>query len=264
MSEPTLRRYTCGSTRFRLSRIFKTASNDVRIFPSAVYLYRHPSGARVLFDTGYAPSMDGTGLAGALYQRVLPPDVPQEATIDRRLAADGLTPGDIAHVVISHAHPDHIGGARYFPGSTFIISRGQIDALRKSSLFEVVFPELLPEGFSESSLRILDESDLGAEAPRGLTGFDLFGDGGFVVVPLPGHARGHLGALVEGNVLLGADATWGREFLESFDDMRALPRAISHDLAGAKATAQLLLALERDGVRLVFSHDDESEDVLIP
>lgn len=263
MSEPTLRRYSCGSTRFRLSRIFKGAPGEERVFPAGVYLYRHASGERVLFDAGYAPSMRGTGLAGAVYQRLLPPNVPPDATIDRRLAADGLAPDDIRRVVISHAHPDHVGGARYFPRARFVISRGQADVLLRGAPRKGVFAGLLPKWFDESSLHILEERDLERAAPKGLTGFDMFGDGRFVVVPLPGHADGHVGALVEGRVLLAADAAWGRDFLESFDDMRVLPRAISDDIGGSRATAQRLLDLERGGVRLVFSHDTAQDDVLI-
>ncbi|MGB4779731.1 MBL fold metallo-hydrolase [Microbacterium sp.] len=262
MTEPRLRRYACGSTRFRLSLLFKGAPVEPHVFPSSVFLYRHPSGRRVLFDTGYAPTMKGLGWASAIYRRLLPPDVSPEATIDRRLAADGLRPEDIDDVIISHAHPDHIGGIRYFPDATFVISRNQLDALARTDLRSGIIPAVLPDWFDSARLRVLDRDDLSGPAPGGLTGFDLFEDGRFVILDLPGHARGHLGALVEGTVLLAADAAWGRDQLEAFDRMRALPRTISHDFSETQATAQLLLALESSGIRLVFSHD-ESPSVLL-
>ncbi len=264
MAETVLRGYICGQTRFRLSQVFRGASREVRIFPSAVFLYRHPSGALVLFDTGYPPSMAGAGLKGAIYDRVLPSRVGEEETVDRRLRADGVAPDDVQFVILSHLHPDHIGGVRHFPRATFVLGGAQAEALEKSRLTEVVFPGLLPDWFGSAPKRILDSADLATAQRRGIAGHDLFGDGRLLVVPLPGHSRGHLGALVEDRVLLAGDAAWGREFLEGFDDLRPLPRLIGHDLAGSRETARRLLALESAGVELVFSHDLDTDRVFLP
>ena len=97
MSEhgPALQVFACGETSFPLSRVFRGGSPARRTFPSAVFLYTHPSGRRVLFDTGYPPTLRGTGAVGALYRRILPARVGPGDTIDRRLAEVGLAPADI-------------------------------------------------------------------------------------------------------------------------------------------------------------------------
>ena len=66
MSEhgPALQVFACGETSFPLSRVFRGGSPARRTFPSAAFLYTHPSGRRVLFDTGYPPTLRGTGAVG--------------------------------------------------------------------------------------------------------------------------------------------------------------------------------------------------------
>lgn len=98
----------------------------------------------------------------------------------------------------------------------------------------------------------------------GMSGFDVFGDGRFVVTPLPGHALGHLGALVEGRVLLAGDAAWGRDVLTWSDRLRPLPRLISDDPEAHHATSQRLERLEAAGITLCFSHDAYPSRVLLP
>lgn len=262
MAEPTLRVLECGSTSFPLSRVFRGEGLPRRTFPSAAFLYTHPSGRRVLVDTGYPPTLRGTGPIGALYRRLLPADVGPGETVDRRLREEGLAPEDIDVVVLSHLHPDHVGGLRWFPHATLVVSEGQLETLRRARITEGVFAGLIPPWFPRARRIVVDEQP--AVAVHGVSGFDLFGDGRFVVTPLPGHARGHLGALVEGRVLLAGDAAWGRAFLDWSDRMRPLPRLISDDPQAHHLTSLRLLELEAAGVRLCFSHDDHPSRVLLP
>lgn len=260
-AEPVLRVFECGDTTFPLSRVFRGEGLPRRTFPSAVFLYTHPSGRRVLFDTGYPPSLRGTGPIGALYRRLLPARVAPGETIDRRLAEEGLGCDDIDVVVLSHLHPDHIGGLRYFPRATLIVSAGQLAKIRRSSVTDGIFAALIPPWFAESSLLVVDQQP--SVTVAGVVGFDLFGDGRFVVTPLPGHALGHLGALVEERFLLAGDAAWGREFLSWSDRLRPLPRLISDDPEAHHATSLSLQRLESAGITLCFSHDPYASRVLL-
>ena len=257
---PTLQVFACGETSFPLSRVFRGGRLPRRTFPSAVFLYTHPSGRRVLVDTGYPPTLRGTGAVGALYRRILPARVGPEDTIDRRLAGIGLSPADIDVVVLSHLHPDHVGGLRWFPDAQLVLSRGQLETIERSRLTDGVFAALIPPWTAKAT--VVDDQPV-ATAPSGVSGFDLFGDGRFVVVPLPGHARGHLGALVEDRVLLAGDAAWGREFLTWSDRLRTLPRLISDDMAEHHRTSLELQRLEAAGLTLCFSHDRYPERVLL-
>lgn len=251
MGESSLRVMACGSTVFPLSRVFRGRGLPRRVFPSNVFLYTHPSGRRVLVDTGYPPTFRGTGLVGTLYRRILPASVGPDETVDQRLLALGLTPADVEFVVLTHLHPDHVGGVRWFPDATFVLSSGQVATLRRSRVREGVIRALLPPWFAAGV--VADEEP--SVSLAGLNGFDLFGDGTVLVVSLPGHARGHLGVLVEGRVLVAGDAAWGREFLGWSRRLRWLPRFISDDAEAHEQTSAVLQRLEATGVQLCFSHD---------
>lgn len=238
--------FACGETSHDMSRLLRGARRERRVFPAGAFLYR--SGARcVLFDTGYAPEPWRAGLGGWAYRRMLPPRVGAGDTI-----AEQLDPSSITHVVLSHLHPDHIGGVRFFPNATFVLSDGVRRTLERPRLRDGVLRGLLPTWFETATVL---PAPVFAPGPHGLRTADLFGDGSYLLVDLPGHARGHLGALIEDSVLLAGDAAWGRDLLGEERRIRALPRRVSHDATIQRTTAKLLLTAERDGVRLLFSHD---------
>ncbi len=236
----------CGETSHDMSRLLRGSPRERRVFPAGAFLYR--SGTRrVLFDTGYAPEPWRAGLGGWAYRRMLPPRVAAGDTI-----AEQLDPASVTHVVLSHLHPDHIGGVRFFPHATFVVSEGLRGTLKRPRLRDGLLRRLLPPWFESATVL---PSPAFTPGPHGLRTADLFGDGSYLLVDLPGHARGHLGALIEHEVLLAGDAAWGRDLLGAEHRIRALPRRVSHDMGRQRETARLLLAAEQDGLRLLFSHD---------
>jgi glyoxylase-like metal-dependent hydrolase (beta-lactamase superfamily II) len=247
---PELRYLACGSTRHDLGRVLRGWPRGVREFPAGVFLYEDGE-RRILFDTGYAPQPWHAGPAGRLYSALLPPRVAADETADARLRALGVEPTSITHVVLSHLHPDHVGGARFFPQAQLLVHAGARAAAARPRLREGVLRALLPAALAERAVWV----DGFAPGPHGLRTADPLGTGEFLLVELPGHARGHLGALVAGRVLLAGDAAWSRELLGLEHRLRRLPRAISADAGALAETAQRLLEAERAGIRLVFSHD---------
>ncbi|MGN8025901.1 MBL fold metallo-hydrolase [Microbacterium sp. 22242] len=260
-----LRHYACGSTVHDIGVLFRGDTREVRSFPSGVFLYEPGDGRRILFDTGYAPDPWDTGWRGAAYRRILPPLMTEQEHVARRLQDDGVAPESVTHVVLSHLHPDHIGGVVRFPGARLVITAGQLDTLRRARLRDAILPGLLPAGFPGTDPIVLAPADFAEETIAGeaLRVADPFRDGLLRLVDLPGHANGHLGALVEGRVLLAGDAAWGSDLLAAEPRMRAVPRRLQHDPAAYSATARALVALSRAGIRVVCSHDAVTDRELL-
>ncbi len=260
-----LRHLTCGRTAHDLRGMFRGAPRGVRQFPSGVFLYDAPDGRRVLFDTGYATGDWDTGWRGAVYRRLLPPIVDEEDDVAAQLRAVGVEPASVTHVVLSHLHPDHVGGVRRFPSATFVLTEGTLRTLAEPRLRTGVLTGLLPAWFATAARTLLGPGDFRTVDVAGvpLRAADLLGDGAYLVVDLPGHADGHVGALVEGRVLLAGDAAWGSDLLEATGSMRRLPRLVQHDPERYAQTAATLRALADAGIRIVCSHDPLRERELL-
>lgn len=260
-----LRHYSCGSTSHDVAAMFRGEASSIREFPSGVFLYDRPDGARVLFDTGYATGEWRTGWRGAVYRRLLPPEVVDADDIASQLDADGVDPDSVTHVVLSHLHPDHVGGIRRFPTATFVLTEGMLRTLAAPRLRSGVLPGLLPDWFPIASRIVLGAAAFRTADVRGVavSAADLFGDGSYLVVDLPGHADGHVGALIEQRVLLAGDAAWGSDLLDATSRLRPLPRVVQHDTAQYRRTARTLRDLAAAGIRVVCSHDAIGERELL-
>lgn len=259
-----LRHYVCGSTSHDLGSMFRGAPRERRRFPSGVFLYDGEDGRRVLFDTGYSTGEWGTGWRGSVYRRLLPPLVDDEDDVASRLREDGVDPASVTHVVLSHLHPDHVGGVRRFPGATFVVSAGLQRTLAAPTLRSGVLTGLLPEWFGDAT-RVLRDDEFSLRTVRGVevAAVDLFGDDRYLVVDLPGHADGHIGALIDGRVLLAGDAAWGSDLLPEVQRLRALPRAVQFDADAYLRTARTVSLLADAGVNVVCSHDPVGERDLL-
>lgn len=266
MRDPTLRYYACGSTQHNTAAMMRGGARQNVTFPSGVFLY-DDGDRRILFDTGYAPTPWRTGAAGAIYRRLLPPSITPEQTARAQLEASGIDPDSITHVVLSHLHPDHIGGVPDFPRATFVISAGQEQALANPKLREGILRGLLPVWFDVANRVVVSESDF-SEQRIGDTDVtmrvaSLFADAPFLVVDLPGHARGHMGALIDDRVLLAGDAAWGQSHVANAPNLRLVPRLIQSDFDAYQQTAATLEALSNQGVRVIYSHDSGIEPVIL-
>ncbi len=267
MADSRLLYFACGSTSHQLALLFRRQPRELRAFPSGVFLYDDGAGRRVLFDTGYAATPWRAGLSGLIYRVLVPPKITAARTAASQLLAAGIDPDSIAHVVLSHLHPDHIGGLRDFPRARVVVSEETVSLLTHRRVLDGVLPALLPSPFPPEDSRIITREEF-APVPVGLPpvavqAVDLFGDGAFLIVDLPGHQYGHLGAIVEGRVVLAGDAAWAHDLTGGDARLRSIPRHINHDMDAYAQTEGLLDSLARSGLTVMYSHDIGTPDEVL-
>ncbi|NTW02245.1 MAG: MBL fold metallo-hydrolase [Oscillochloris sp.] len=180
-----------------------------------VALIGHPKHGWTLFDTGYAPRMLEVThhLPWRLYRLATPLHIRPEQAAVRQIAGYGLAPADIGRVIISHFHADHVAGLRDFPGVPLIATAPALESIAGlrglAALRRAHIPALLPDDLAERVCAL--PAFAGPPLPYLGPSHDLFGDGSLLLVALPGHARGQIGALVQtatGPVFLAADGAW--------------------------------------------------------
>jgi glyoxylase-like metal-dependent hydrolase (beta-lactamase superfamily II) len=196
------------------------------MFPALVGLLTLPGGGVMLFDTGYSEHFfEATRpFPERLYRWTTPVTLAPGEQLLAQLAALGIGAADVSHVMISHFHGDHIAGMRDFPRARFIAARAGHDALRQRSrvggLLQGFLPALIPDDFAQRVDHVEERPlrPLPAELRPFEQGYDLFGDGSVLAVPLPGHARGQLGIVFrrhdERLLFMVADACWSAAALD--------------------------------------------------
>jgi len=237
-----------GRLRMRRSIYVPQADPEQTIeLPVSCVLLRHAQG-NVLFDTGCHPSIaeDPVPRWGAL-AKALVPIMPPGDHVLTGLAAIGLAPDDIDVVVCSHLHTDHCGCNAFFTRATMVLHARELDAAQA--------PDAIKRGYvaadwaQPAPLRTIDAQT------------DLMGDGRIVLLPLPGHTPGQIGALValdrSGAFLLASDALSVRENL----DRDIIPRN-TWDADACAASFAEIRRIEATGAQVICGHDAAQWDRL--
>lgn len=240
-------------------------------FPSRAYLIETAQGL-ALWDSGYAERFHAAASEGVfkLYSWITPVHFDPTEALHLQLRAQGLAAGDIRWVVLSHFHADHLAGLRDFPNAQIVCDRAAWEAVRGLSGWAAVrqafLPVLLPPDMA-SRLQFVDTLPRRA-LPTELFPFaqarDLTGQGDVLIVDLPGHALGHLGAFIaqdDGWSLLASDAAW-------LSDGYRLPRGpselsflVQHDRRQYYQTLSRLHALHVAGkVEILLTHEEDKAE----
>ncbi len=231
-----------GRLRLKKSTYVPDAERSETIdLPVSSALIRHKQG-NVLFDTGCHPSVvDHAEARWGSLAKFMKPLMSANETLLPSLACVGLGPDDIDVVVNSHFHPDHCGCNQFFRKATILAHAREIEAAKA--------PDAATKGY------IRADYDYGQPIEPVNGERDLFGDAGVVLVPLPGHTPGSLGALVsldrDGQFLLASDAVSLRRNL----DADTAPRNTWNVDAQLKTFAEVR-RIENAGATVICGHDD--------
>jgi N-acyl homoserine lactone hydrolase len=230
--------------RLRLKKsIYDRSADRSETFeaPVSSALIRHKQG-NVLFDTGCHPSVveHGEQRWGSL-MKVMTPVMGAQDTLLPNLAGVGVNPDDIDVVVNSHFHPDHCGCNEFFRKATILAHTKEIEAAKAPG--------------AETAGYLRADWDHGQKTDAVDGERDVFGDGKLVLIPLPGHTPGTMGASVnldrDGSFLLVSDAVSLRANL----DADTVPRNTWNAEALLKSFAEIR-RIEKSGATVICGHDD--------
>ena len=146
--------FACGYCTNDLKRVFKGFNKTIVNFYAGVFLIKHKKLGYILYDTGYSMDILKNNLKYFLYRFANPITLKREDMIDYQLKEKGIDKEDIKYIIISHLHPDHIGGLKFFPNSYLILTKTCYNdyKLKKDSL--LIFNELLPNDFEDRLILI--------------------------------------------------------------------------------------------------------------
>ena len=151
----------------------------------------------VLVDAGFGSHdcADPAGRLGAI-RHISRPRLAHTETAVRQIESLGFSRNDVGHIVVTHFDLDHIGGISDFPQAQIHLTAAEaLGAVHAPSAREKVRyrklqwahgPQLVEHGPSGESWR-------GFAAARQLDEIDP----GLVLIPMPGHTRGHAAVAVD-------------------------------------------------------------------
>src|SRR5215213_5582551 len=231
-----------GRVRMRKSTYIPDADRDETIeLPVISALLRHPRG-NVLFDTGCPPAVaEDAASRWHGMEKFMTPTMPKGENVLTGLSAIGVEPADIDVVICSHLHPDHCGCNAFFKCATVLVHVREVAAARA--------PDAVKMGF------LAGEWDVGLPLDELSGERDVFGDGRIVLIELPGHTRGSMGALValerDGTFLLASDTVSLRATLD-----RNVPPRNTWSADALLKSWEEVRRIESQGATVICGHDD--------
>lgn len=182
---------------------------EKRIFGMGAILVRHPSG-NLLFDTGFGKDVDEhVGKMPWLMRTTT--RYTAERTVADQLADAKFPLSDIARIVLTHAHWDHVSGLPDMPDVQIMTSREEAAFIESDDPAAALIHSfgrlpIVPLNYREGPY-------LGF-----MSSFDVFGDGSVVIVPAPGHTPGSMISFVHTedgkHYALVGDLVWQQEGIE--------------------------------------------------
>lgn len=244
--------------------VAKNKPLKIKRFYALIGLIEHPQLGPILFDTGYSSHLIQLcrSFPYFIYSLITPIRFENDLSAAQQIKKLGYHSNEIKHIILSHFHPDHIGGLKDFKQAQFYCSKKAYFQLKKLSFFksikEIFFKDLLPFDFDERMHEI--EAKLCRLPFKTFSeGFDVFGDQSIIAVNLPGHARGQIGIFLKTAsqmILLAADACWQTDNYMNLEYPHPLARSAIHDYSDFLSTLRKLQELKKDHpeVEIIPSH----------
>lgn len=221
-------------------------------------------GELVLVDTGFGTEdiARPKRLPQPFRALARPQPGPEEAAV-RQVAALGLDPRDVRHIVATHLDVDHAGGLGDFPAAEVHVFSSELAIAQSPPLRERgrYLQAHWAHGPRWVEHAVNGDDWFGFESVRVLPGLDAE----VVLVPLLGHSAGHTGAAVrtgEGWLLHCGDAYFHHGQVQTPPScppgLRAFQAVTGHDNATRHRNEERLRELARRHgaeVRLMCSHD---------
>jgi glyoxylase-like metal-dependent hydrolase (beta-lactamase superfamily II) len=218
-----------------------------------------------LVDTGFGPKVTegprSTGLR--FYNSVLRPELNHSQLPEATLRNLGATAADVRLVVVTHFHADHVSSLRAFPRAKIVTcaeAARRVSAMSSAAaLRHGIFKELIPPDLERRIVPLQEMKRRPTDTVLG-EGYDLFGDGSYLAIPLPGHAFGHFGIFWRdetGPVIYATDAAWTSEALIKDETPWLAMSIVFDDRRTGRETQALLREFHRQGGRVHLCHDIE-------
>ena len=235
-----------GSIDLDRSGFFADVAPGTRLtVPVICFLIAHPQG-HVLLDTGVhrAAIADPVGRLGERRAKLFRLRSAPTDEVVSQLALLDVEPRDVRYVVNSHLHFDHCGGNEFFPQSTILVQRREMEAARQVMAGAAMKYTPSPADFDHP----LDYHLVDGE-------HDLFGDGQVILLPTYGHTPGHQSLLVRPGkgteLVLTADACYTRENM----DRDILPNVLWDAGEMSRSLASLRDWRDTKGATVIYGHD---------
>ncbi|MEK6805996.1 MAG: MBL fold metallo-hydrolase [Pseudomonadota bacterium] len=227
--------------------------SEPRRFSMDAILVRHPRGD-LLFDAGFGKDIDSHFQQLPALMRTL--SKYQKGTpAGEQLSANGYAIKNLAGVVLTHAHFDHVSGLDSLPGVPVWVNQAESDFIEGGSRNSAL-------ARSFGALNYKRYAFNGGPYLGFASSLDVWGDGSVLLVPAPGHTPGSIIAFIAlpsgvRYVLLG-DLVWQMEGIELPAERPWLPRRlIGEDDAQVRGQIAQIAALHQQfpQLRLVPAHD---------